>query len=73
MRGIEYNVSPSLESILSKYKVQPSIHWVRLIPNEAPPQHHHLIMVLFNDGTVVSDFPENVDWLGSLAYAHIGY
>jgi len=71
--GIEYNVSPSLESTLEKYGVQPTIHWMKLNVNEAPPVHHHLILVLFNDGTVKADFPENINWLGALAYAHVGY
>lgn len=63
----------SLEAILEEYKIQPSIRWMPVRQNDLPPKHHHLILVLFNDGTVIAEFPENVNWLGALAYAHVGY
>lgn len=69
-----FKVGPaSLDAILEMYGIQPHITWIPVRQNDLPPHHHHLIMVLFDDGTVANDFPENVDWLGALAYAHIGY
>ena len=63
----------SLDAILEAHGVQPFISWMKLSINDRAPGHHHLIMVLFDDGTVIVNFPENIDFLGAIAYAHVGY
>ncbi len=69
-----YQLGPqALDSILEEYRIQPNITWMKVRLNDLPPNHHHLILVLFNDGTVASNFPENIDWLGAVAYAHVGF
>lgn len=71
---MEHKLGPSsLEATLEEYGLQPNIRWMKIGCNDIPPTHHHLMMVLFNDGTVAVEFPENVFWLGAIAYAHVGY
>ena len=71
--GTAHTVTESLDTILEKHRIQPYIRWIRLNLNDRMPSNGAPVIVLFNDGTMTVDVDEDIDWLGAIAFAYIGY
>ncbi len=67
------NGPASLEAVLEEYKIQPNIRWMKVSPNDLPPSLTVFVIVLFNDGTVIVDLAEDIDWLGAVAFGYVSY